>query len=181
MSGILYHFTRGETISRGDKAHNGNRRASSPSERPALRSTATTNAAAAATSPSSSPRQARARGMLRKMKAKVGEAISPRERNEIARVPVSSSPADGYNLELCFASPSSSSEVESLPDVSRTSMKRRPSVTIMEEWTEYYQDADSSGGLRVTVASEGEEDTENKKKVDLTSAREAQQRIEELY
>ncbi|ELR22471.1 GTPase-activator protein for Ras family GTPase [Acanthamoeba castellanii str. Neff] len=192
MSGIFYHFTRGETISRGDKSHNGNRRASSPSERPALRSTATTNAAAA-TSPSSSPRQARARGMLRKMKAKVGEAISPRERNEIARAAASSSPAEGYNLELDFASPglspSSSPEGEPVPEACRSGMKRRPSVTIMEEWNEYYHDADDSGALgggpRGTVASRTEgEDTEKKKKVDLTSAleatqAEAQQRVEE--
>ncbi len=193
MSGIFYHFTRGESISRGDKSHNGgtNRRASSPTERPALRSTATANAAAAtanaaaATSPSSSPRQARARGMLRKMKAKVGEAISPRERNEIARAAVSSSPAEGYNLELYFASPapspSSSVEVESVPDACHSGLKRRPSVTIMEEWNEYYHDADGTsdtldGGPPGTYASsEGEEGTEKKKKVDLTSALEAAQ------
>jgi hypothetical protein len=122
--------------------------------------------------------------MLRKMKAKVGEAISPRERNEIARAAVSSSPAEGYNLELYFASPgpspSSSAEVESVPDACHSGMKRRPSVTIMEEWNEYYHDADGTsgtlgGGPRGTYASEGEEGTEKKNKVDPTSVLEAAQ------
>lgn len=103
MSGIFYNFNRGENVSR--------RRVSSSGEQ-------------------SPTKQARARGMLRKMKAKVGEAISPRERNEVAKA--SSAPA----------SPATSAATEAAVEVHNgqgeaSAFKRRPSVTIAEEWNEY--------------------------------------------
>jgi hypothetical protein len=73
--------------------------------------------------------------MLRKMKAKVGEAISPRERERSEITKAATAPfetieaLDGANLQPAVVL-----------------IKRRPSVTIMEEWNEYDGVARGGGG-----------------------------------